>query len=234
MKNILTSALLFFIFSISLSAQREVVDVIVHVNDKQSEEGLMEYNPSYPWAVQRSVSIFDKSLRNAKKVKKKDKTEYKAKDIQGLQFNGKVFEVHKIAATGNSEYASTIGGLVKPTLIEKIEDGAISMYRVYGYPPKVASGVDFNTIYEDLRNKPEYYVEKDHDGELKAMNNINIEKWIADAPETSKKFADGEYGNFKRKEGKKFANFIKGQLENESSGLILKVVRAYNEEMTKE
>ena len=234
MKNILTSIILLCAFVVSLSAQKEVVDVVVHVNDKKSVEGLMHYDSRYPWSYQRSVDLFDKSLRNAKKVKNKDKTEYKAKDIKGFEFNDRVFEVHKVSATGKSDYASTIGSIPKMTLIEKVSDGAINMYQVYGYPPKVASGVDFNTIYEDLRNKPEYFVEKNGDGDLKSLGSINIEKWIADAPETSKKFADGEFGNFKRKEGKKFNNFIKGQLENESSGLMYKVIEAYNEEMGKE
>ena len=66
---------------------------------------------------------------------------------------------------------------------------------------------------------------------VKYISNINIEKWIKDAPGVYEKFEAGEYGNFKRKKGKKLGNFIKGQIENENPDLIIRIITEYNEEM---
>jgi hypothetical protein len=134
---------------------------------------------------------------------------------------------------GRGDAGSTLKALPNYALVERVLQGPISVYKAYGYPPGVASGISFQEIYEDLRMNPEYFLMKASDEKMKSMHNAKIEKWIADALGVSKKFADGDYGNFKRKKDKKLGNFLKGQMENENPGLIITVVREYDEGVKK-
>ena len=229
-KATLTTSFLFLLLTI-LCAQNKIVEVKVHLKDGTSVEGLMKPNYNSPWQDQKSISIFDESLREAKKIKKNQKTKYKAIDIVGYEFEDRYFESKKVMIAGRGDYGSTLGALPKYALIEKLEDGAISVYKGYAYPPNVVSGVSFEEVYADIRQNPEYFLMRAADGKAKSMHSINIEKWISDSSVVSKKFAAGEYGNMKRKENKKLGNFIKGQLENENPTLIIKVVEEYNDEM---
>ncbi len=232
-KIIFTGVLFLFALSIAFS-QSEVLEVTVHLKDGSTEQGLMYPNENRPWELQKSISIFDESLRDAKKVKKKDKTKYKAKDIKGYEYDGRSFESHKVMLDGRGDHSSTLKALPKFTLIEKVVDGPISIYMGYGYPPGVASGISYEEIYDDLLSNPEYLMVKQPDNKLKSMHSANIEKWIKDSPTVSEKFANGEYGNFKRKKKKKLGNFLKGQIDNERPDVIINVVEDYNRSMSPE
>lgn len=221
---------MFCFLAVSMTAQSERVDVIVHLKNGKTVEAMMSTNPSRPWQNQKSISVFDKSLKDEKRIKKKQKTKYKAKEIAGYEVDGRYFESKKVMIAGRGDYGSSMKALPNYALIERLEEGAINVYKAYAYPPSVASGVTFDEIYADLRQHPEYFMQKGEDGKTKTMHNANLEKWIADAPNTSEKFANGDYGNFKRKKKKKLGNFIKGQLENENPQLIIDVVKDYNVE----
>ena len=138
-----------------------------------------------------------------------------------------------ITTRGDKGNSLTLKGLPNYALIERVTEGPITVYMAYAYPQSVASGVSFDEIYEDLRNNPTYFLMQESNMKVKSMHGVNIEKWIADAPETSEKFANGEFGNFKRKKKKKLGSFIKGQMENENPTLIISIVEAYNAEMQK-
>lgn len=215
----------------SIFAQLNVKDVTVHLKDGSTVTGLMVPNERHPWEDQKSISIFDESLRNEKKIKKKQKTKYKAKDIVGYEYDNRYFESKKAMIAGRSDYSSTLGGLPKYALLERIEEGKINIYKAYGYPPKIVSGVSLSEVYEDIRSKPEYFLMKESDGKMKSMMNANIAKWIKDSDKVSKAYADGAYGNMKRKEGKKLGNFLKGQIDNERPDISIQVIGDYNEDM---
>jgi len=136
----------------------------------------------------------------------------------------------------SGNYGGTLKSLPNYAFVEVIEEGPISVYRGYSYPPGVVSGVTFDEVYADIRSNPNYFVIKadSKKPKLKDINMINIEKWIKDAPGVKEKLEAGEYGNFKRKEGKKMMNFIKGQIENQNPGLIVDIIRDYNAEIAGE
>lgn len=228
----LTTSFLFLLLNLVFS-QANIVDVTVYLKDGSSVEGLMKPNEMAPWSDQKSISIFDKSLRNEKKIKRKQKTKYKAKDLIAYEYDGRFFESRKVMIAGRGDHTGTFSALPKYALIERLEKGAISVYVGYAYPPSVASGITFEEIYSDIRDNPEYFLMKDSDEKIKSMHNVNIEKWIKDAAVVSEKFANGDYGNMKRKKKKKLGNFIKGQMENENPNLIITVVQEYNKEVAK-
>jgi len=229
-KNLLIVASMLLFIS-SIFAQREVKEVTVHLNDGTTVEGLMTPNEMRPWEDQKSISIFDESLRNEKRIKNKQKTKYKAKDIAAYEYDDRYFESKKVSIVGRGENEGKFSGIPKYALIEKLEEGKITVYMGYAYPPKVASGISYDEIYEDLRSNPEYFLMKESDGKVKTMHNANIEKWIKDSDRTAKSYKEGAYGNLKKKEGKKFGNFLKGQIDNENPDMIMQIVSDYNKEM---
>lgn len=230
-KTVLTiSALLLMVVSI---IAQDRVNATLYKKDGSTEDVMMYVYPNRPWVNQKGISVFDPSLKDEKRIKGKYITKYKPKDLVAYEVEGNYFESQKVMVAGRGDYGSTLKSLPNYTFIEKMIDGPITVYKAYGYPPGVASGVSFEEIYADLRANPEYFVRKESEDKMLTMTNMNIERWIEDAPETSEKFAKGEFGNYKRKENKKVANFLKGQLENENTDLIMKVIIAYNEEMSK-
>ena len=219
------------LFISSIFAQREVKEVTVHLNDGTTVEGLMTPNTMYPWEDQKSISIFDESLRNEKRIKKKQKTKYKAKDIAAYEYDGRYFESKKVSVAGRGDNEGKFSAIPRMALIEKLEEGKINVYMAYAYPPKVVSGITLEEVYEDLRSHPEYFLMKESDGKVKTMHSANIEKWIKDSDVTSQNYADGAYGNFKKKKGKKLGNFLKGQMDNEKPSMIIQIISDYNKEM---
>ncbi len=231
MKQTFLTTILFAFLCSTTWAQANIVDVVVTLKDGSKVEGLMNASERSPWQIQKMIAVWDESFRGAKKIKNKDKTKYKASELEGYEFNGRYFETKKVMIAGRGDHGSTLGALPKMAMIERLEEGEINVYKAYAYPPSVASGVSFQEIYADIRDNPEYFLMKQSDGKVKSMHSVDITKWIADAETVSTKFANGDYGNMKRKEGKGLGNFIKGQIENENPELILTVVREFNKEM---
>ncbi len=215
----------------SIFAQSNVKDVKIYLSDGTTEEALMIPDEKYPWNDQKSISVFDESLRDAKKVKKKQKTKYKAKDIMGYEYDGRYFESKKVMVAGRGDHGSTLGSLPKYALIERLEEGNINVYKAYAYPPKIVSGITLQEVYDDIRSNPEYFLMKESDGKVKTMHAANLEKWIKDSELVSERYANGDYGNIKKKKGKKFGNFIKGQIDNEDPNMVIQIVSDYNEDM---
>lgn len=233
MKNLLL-AILVFTTSI-LSAQSENRhEVTVQLKNGDMIEAMVELNPYHPWSDQKSITVFDKSLVDETRIKRKERKKYKASKVEYYEIGGKRWESHKVLMPAG-EYGSATKGVPTYTFLERIEEGAISVYQGYSYPPGIISGdvMTYEDIYEGIRNTPNYVVMK-HDAKkpkVRYISNINIEKWIKDAPDVYEKFEAGEYGNFKRKKGKKLGNFIKSQIENENPDLIIRIIEDYNQEM---
>lgn len=232
MKNLILT-LTFLMIALTASIAQNRIDVIVHLANGEKVEAMATINPNSPWSYQKSITTYDRSLVDAKRIKSKQKTKYKASKVVALEYDGKYFESKKLLVPPGN-HGGTLKGLPAYTFVERILDGHAKAYRVYSYPPSVASGVTFEQIYDDILSNPNYFVTKGEGkkSKMKNINMINIEKWVKDAPITSEKLANGELGNFKRKEGKKLGNFIKGQLENENPRLIITILEDYNIEMS--
>lgn len=232
MKNLL---LVFLIFTTSiLSAQSENRhEVTVRLKNGDMIEAMVELNPNSPWRDQKSITVFDKSLVDEVRIKRKQKKKYKASKVEYFEIGGRRWEAHKVMMP-EGDYGGTLKGVPTSTFLERMEEGAISIYKGYSYPPGVTSGsISFEEIYDNIRNNPNYFVIK-HEGKkpkLRFIGNINIDKWIKDAPETYEKFEAGDYGNFKRKKGKKLGNFLKSQMDNERPEVIISIIEDYNKEM---
>lgn len=236
MKNfILTLTFLMIAITASIAQNKNRIDVIVHLKNGEKVETMATINPNTPWSYQKTITTYDRSLVNEKRIKAKQKTKYKASKVTAVEYDGRYFESKKLLVPAGN-HGSTLKGLPSYALVERVLDGKVNAYRVYSYPPSVASGITFEEIYSDIRANPNYFVIKNEGKKpkLKNVNMINIEKWVKDAPITSEKLANGELGNFKRKEGKKLGNFIKGQIENENPMLIVNILEEYNIEMAKE
>jgi len=232
MKNLFL-AILVFTTSMLAAQSENRHEVSIRLKNGDMVEGMVQLNPYRPWTDQKTISVFDKSLVDEKRIKRKQKTKYKASKVEYFEIGGRRWETHKIMMP-EGEYGGTLKGLPTYTFLERIEEGAISVYQGYSYPPSVISGeITFKEIHQSINNNPNFFVIK-HESKkprLKYISNINIEKWIKDAPGVYEKFEAGEYGNFKRKKGKKLGNFLKGQIENENPNLIIKIIEEYNEEM---
>lgn len=230
MNKLLLSLALFCFLATSAFAQRDRMDIDVKLKNGETVEGMIIYNHRTPWVYQKSISVFDRGLAQAKKIKGSQKEKYKAKDVESYVLDGKTFVTRKMMIAGRGDAGSTLKALPSYSMVELVEEGAINVYKAFAYPPSVTSGTTFEEIYDDLNANPEYFLQKKDDNKVVSMHSANIQKWIADAPETSENFAEGEYGNMKRKEGKKMANFLKGQIDNERPDVILRVVKDYNAE----
>lgn len=233
MKNLLLVILVFI--STMLNAQIENRhEVTVRLKNGDMIEAMVQLNPNRPWSDQKSITVFDKSLADKTRIKRKQRKKYKASKVDYFEIGGRRWEAHKVLMP-EGEYGGTLRGVPTATFLERIEEGAISVFKGYSYPPGMITGgeITWEDIHYSIMNNPNYFVIKhaNKKPKVKYISNINIEKWIKDAPGVYEKFEAGEYGNFKRKKGRKLGNFIKGQIENENPDLIIRIIKEYNEEM---
>ncbi|MFK7771710.1 MAG: hypothetical protein AB8F94_06210 [Saprospiraceae bacterium] len=233
MKNLV---LVILVFGTSiLNAQIENRhEVTVRLNNGDVIEAIVQLSPNAPWSDQKSITVFDKSLVDQIRIKRKQRTKYKASKVEYFEIGGRRWESHKVMMP-EGEYGGTLRGVPTATFLERVEEGAISVFKGYSYPPGMITGgeITYEDIHLSLMNNPNYFVIKhtEKKAKVKYISNINIEKWIKDAPGVYEKFEAGDYGNFKRKKGKKLGNFLKGQIENENPDLIIRIIKEYNEEM---
>lgn len=232
MKNFFLAALIFTTSVLNAQIENRH-EVIIKLNDGEIIEAMADFNPQHPWSDQKSISIFDRSLADQTRIKRKQRKKYKAGKVEYYEMDGRRWESHKIMMP-EGEYGSMAKGVPVATFLERIEKGTISIYQGYSYPPGIISGdMDYQSIYLGILETPNIFVIK-HESKkpkVKSIEMINIEKWINDAPGVYEKFKSGEYGNFKRKKGKKLGNFLKGQMENQNPDLIIKIIEDYNQEM---
>lgn len=233
MKNLLL-ALLVFTTSILTAQNENRHKITLRLKNGDMIEAMVDLNAYRPWSDQKSITVFDRSLADQERIKRKQRTKYKASKVEYYEIEGRRWESHKVMMP-EGEYGGTLKGVPTATFLERIEEGAISVFQGYSYPPGVVSGgeITYEDIYENIRNNPNHFVIKyeSKKPKVKYISNVNIEKWIKDAPVVYEKFEAGEYGNFKRKKGKKLGNFLKSQIENENPELIITIIKEYNEEM---
>jgi len=195
----------------------------------ETHEGVINWNDNRPWNTNVSVKMFDEALLSEKRVKNKDKTLHKAKDVETLTFDGRTFVTRKVMMDV-CDYCSTLKALPNNFFLEVIEEGTITVLRGYGSPPGMASGVSFDEIYTNILDNPSHFLEKD-DKKTTNLSTVTMEKWIDDSETTFQNWKDGAYGNMKRKEGKKLANFLKDQGANGDIDMMMTVIQSYNREM---
>lgn len=196
----------------------------------ETHKGVIEWQDDRPWNTNTAVKMFDEALLSEKRVKNKDKVLHKAKDVETLTFDDRNFVTRKVMMDV-CEYCSTLKALPNNFFLEVVEEGTITMYKGFGSPPGMSSGVDFDVIYNNILDNPTYFLEKDGMKKATNLSVVTMEKWIDDGDATYQKWTEGGYGNMKRKEGKKLANFLKDQGSNGDPTMILEALKDYNDEM---
>lgn len=143
-----------------------------------------------PWEFQTEMKFITKEVfENTEKIKNKMFEGYTAKDIEGFKYDTLVYESVKysdMSAVGMSMIAKKIFML-------KVMDGKITLYHHFNTPPPIATGSQgFEPDYIAC-GEPNIVYQVGKEGKLKLVNNLNIEKELADCPYVIEKNKKGEY-----------------------------------------
>ena len=214
----------------STNVQDYRVPVTIKLSKKKSETGMTEIFPYAPWEHQKSISVFDESMKDDKWIKKKHRTKYKAKDVLGFEADGKTFVSKKVLLATVAERTNT-KMLPSYYFLEQVLVGKINVYKGYSQMPLVN---ETEEMREESRNTPQYFLEKDK--KIKNSEFANLEKWLKDGKETYEKYMDGGFGNTKRKKSKKklMSRLTDGLSKFNEKGnrdMLVKIITAYNIEM---
>ncbi len=144
-----------------------------------------------PWEFQGVVKFIPKDVfEKNEKIKGKFFDKYEAKDCDGYMYEDMYFESVKYADMS----AVGMAMLPKKMFMRRISEGKINVFHHYTNPPAV--GVYGKGEYEKLLVECAevhlvYQIGKK--GKLKLVNNLNIEKELADCPMVVEKQQKGEY-----------------------------------------
>ncbi|MTI26186.1 hypothetical protein [Fulvivirga kasyanovii] len=142
-----------------------------------------------PWQYQSDIRFIPKEdFEKAEKIKNKMYEKYDAKDIDGYKYDTLVYESVKYADMS----AVGTGMIAKKMFMQKILDDKISLYYHYDSPPAVVSGETFASYYIECA-KPHLVYQVGDEGKLKLVNDMNVEKELADCPDVVTKYKNGEY-----------------------------------------
>lgn len=176
----------------------------------KKREGVIELNSlKNPWENQRRVKFIEEKAFEGKKLKDKDKEEFKPKDIEGFVIGDRVFETQKYTDLGSAvegDQVNRVTGLASlgsaltknEHFLERITQGAITLYKFYSEPPavKAAANKDQSDALDQMEeNSRRHYdiLVKKGDEKLRNFKNINMEEYFSDCPEVWKKYQDGGY-----------------------------------------
>ncbi len=227
--------ILFFLSSIIiLTAQTSVVDVKINLKNGETVEALMRINTNEPWRYQSGLVTFPKELRDAVKIRKKDYKTYKAKEILSCEYNGRYYKSVKVAINAREEYGSQLHMLPGHSLLQRFQEGTISVYLGYPTPKGGLSGDLKAKVYKDHRTNPDFFIEKATMKKIKNMDIVNMEKLIKDCPKVAEKYKNGEYGNYAMEDGKKLKNFMKKVSSMKDYTKKLDMIAEYNTIMASE
>lgn len=144
---------------------------------------------SAPWNYQTEVRFIEKSVfETTEKIKNKMYESYGPKDIQGYKYESLVYvslKFQDLTAVG-------MGLIPKMTFLRQFSVGKVSVYQYFSSPPAVLVGESIAPYYVD-GNKPMYIYTKGDDIKTKGVNEMSIEKELADCPYVTEKQQRGEY-----------------------------------------
>lgn len=142
-----------------------------------------------PWRFQDNMKFMEKgAFEKAEKIKNKMYEEFEPKDLDGYRYDTMIFESVKFADLT----AVGVNMIPRRIFLRKIEEGKISLFLHYDSPPGIAGPEGFEPYYIEC-NKGKAFYRKGVDGKIKAVNDLNIEKELADCPKVVEKHKQGGY-----------------------------------------
>ena len=203
MKKNLCFVLVFFISILSIHAQYEekmskenVVKGTILKNGGKTEgyikmTGIIHDGKrwgSAPWEFQGEIKFIPKDVfEKNEKIKNSFFEKYTPKDCDGYLYDTLVYESVKyqdLTAVG-------MNMLPKKVFMHRVVEGKVCLFDYFDTPSPVLAG-DIPAIYEGYRKVMTIY-RVGVEGKLKSINNLNIEKELADCPIVVEKNAKGEY-----------------------------------------
>lgn len=143
---------------------------------------------SSPWNFQNDIDFIPKEVfETTAKIKNKLFESYGPKDIDGYKYEDNIYvslKYQDLSAVGT-------GMFPKMVFMRQISAGKISTFYNYDFPPSIVTG-SFAPEYTRC-NKPHLIYKKGKDGKAKLVNDLNIEKELADCPYVIEKHKKGEY-----------------------------------------
>ncbi|MBY0245088.1 MAG: hypothetical protein K2Q03_06525 [Sphingobacteriaceae bacterium] len=157
-----------------------------------------------PWKFQSTVEFIEKDVfENTEKIKNKLFKEYSAKELESYKYETLYYESVKYADMS----AVGLGMIPKKMFMRKIKDGKITLFHFFSSPPEVLINESIEPYYIES-GTPQLVYRKDLNGKLKLVNNLDIEKELADCPYVTEKQKNGEYKTI-GKDGESKSDFQK-------------------------
>ncbi len=149
-----------------------------------------EWYPA-PWDFQSKIKFCPaKTFEKTEKIKNKHFEKYDAKDIDGYTYDSLIYESVKYADMS----AVGMDMLPKKMFMRRITEDKISLFHHFYKMPDVMV-YEGNEYVELLQENaiPNLVYRIGKKGKLKLVNNLNIEKELADCPSVVEKQQKGEY-----------------------------------------
>lgn len=143
-----------------------------------------------PWEFQSGIKFIPKDVfENNEKIKNKYFETYEPKDCEGYLYDTLYYESVKYADMS----AVGLNMIAQKVFMLRILEDKISLYNYFNTPPSVVSGEEtFAACYEECA-EVQWVYRIGSEGKLKLVNDMNIEKELADCPLVTEKQANGEY-----------------------------------------
>jgi len=142
-----------------------------------------------PWQFQSDFRFIDKEkFENSEKLKNKDWVKYESKDCEGYIYDTLYFESVQFSDMS----AVGLNMLPKSMFMRRISVDKISIYHYFSTPPSVVGAEGFEPYYIECAVVNLVY-KLGSEGRLKRVEEMNIEKELADCPFVVDKQSRGEY-----------------------------------------
>jgi hypothetical protein len=176
-----------------------------------------------PWEFQSGVKFIPKDVfENNEKIKNKYYEKYEPKDCDGFKYDTLKYESVKYSDMS----AVGMAMVPKKMFMRVFEENKITLFFHYNSPPAVVGSEGFAPYYEECA-VPNLVYRVGKDGKLKLVNNLNVEKELADCPYVVEKQQKGEYKAIGDEENDSKGNkFLNNALFRENVRLM--VIEDYN------
>jgi hypothetical protein len=142
-----------------------------------------------PWEFQDGIKFIPKDVfETTEKIKGKMYESIEPKDYSGFRYEGQIYESVKYADMS----AVGMGMMGKQMFMRRISEDKITIFHYFSLPPSVVGSEGFEPYYTEC-GTPQVVYRIGKDGKLKLVNDMNIEKELADCPMVVEKQQKGEY-----------------------------------------
>ena len=141
-----------------------------------------------PWLYQKQIRFIPKDIfEKTEKIKGKMYVSYEPKDCDGYKCDSKEY----VSVKYSDMSAVGMSMIPKKIFMQKVLDGKVSIFYHYQEPPVVMTGSAAPYYIECGKEEIVYQIGEN--GKLKLLNNLNIDKEMADCPYVIDKWSKGEY-----------------------------------------